>query len=100
MLHVLPVNDIKEHTEESTCECCPTVIIENGEMICIHNAYDLREIGEEKAATFKVGEKALRRKTSCGVVHDTWVEFLVNETYLELIAEFPDDYKKLTGDGQ
>lgn len=41
--HVLPVNDIKEHKEDSTCECKPKVIFENGDMIFIHNSYDKRE---------------------------------------------------------
>jgi hypothetical protein len=41
----------------------------------------------------KVGDKALRRRSSD--VEPEWVEFEVNETYLELIAEFPEDYKPL-----
>ena len=42
--NILPVDDIKDHIEESTCECCPEVeIIENGDMLIIHNAYDGRE---------------------------------------------------------
>ena len=43
-LHIIPLNDLKEHTEESTCECCPELIIENGEMIFVHNSYDKREL--------------------------------------------------------
>ena len=42
--HILPINDIKEHEEESTCECYPCVkIVDGGDMIIIHNAYDGRE---------------------------------------------------------
>jgi len=41
--HILPINDIKEHEESSTCECAPKVITENGELIIIHNSYDGRE---------------------------------------------------------
>ena len=41
--HVLPINDIKEHEESSTCSCNPEVKIENGEMIIIHNAFDGRK---------------------------------------------------------
>lgn len=44
--HVLPVNDLKEHEESSTCACCPKLIIENGEMIFVHNSYDGREFLE------------------------------------------------------
>ena len=46
-LHILPINDLKEHEESSTCECCLKLIIENGEMIFVHNSFDGREIIEE-----------------------------------------------------
>jgi len=46
--HILPVNDLKDHIDKSTCECIPTVkVIETGDMIVIHNSYDGREIVEE-----------------------------------------------------
>lgn len=45
--HVLPVNDLKEHTEDTICECRPKVIFENGNMIVIHNSFDGREYKEE-----------------------------------------------------
>ena len=41
--HVLPVGDLKEHTEETICKCHPRVVFENGNMIIIHNSYDGRE---------------------------------------------------------
>lgn len=44
MITIVPEGDIKEHDRTSTtCDCCPRVIFENGEMIIIHNAYDGRE---------------------------------------------------------
>ncbi len=43
MINIVPVNDLKEHTEESTCDCNPELVIENGEMILVHNAYDNRD---------------------------------------------------------
>lgn len=47
-IHVYPVNDLKEHdTENTTCECCPAVVFEEGEMIVVHNSFDGREDGEE-----------------------------------------------------
>lgn len=46
-IHAYPLNDLKEHIFESTCDCCPTVIIQNGEMIVCHNSFDGREIIEE-----------------------------------------------------
>lgn len=42
-LHILPINDIKEHQELSTCECGPRIEFENGEMIIVHNSFDGRE---------------------------------------------------------
>ena len=45
-IHILPINDIKEHEETTTCECCPSVAFENGEMIIIHNSFDKRELNE------------------------------------------------------
>ena len=44
--HVLPVNDIDEHEESSTCKCKPKVIFENEEMIITHNSFDKREVDE------------------------------------------------------
>jgi len=46
-IHIYPLDDLKEHVLESTCECQPTVIIENGELIVCHNAFDGRELIEE-----------------------------------------------------
>jgi len=43
MIHILPVNDYIEHEEATTCICEPDIIIENGEMIVVHNALDERE---------------------------------------------------------
>lgn len=45
--HVTPINDLKEHTTESTCECQPRLITENGEMILVHNSFDGREDTED-----------------------------------------------------
>jgi hypothetical protein len=44
----------------------------------------------------KLGDKVLRRKSNGGEL-DTWVECHVNETYLPLINEFPNDFKQLDG---
>lgn len=45
MNNVKPINDLIEHSDDSTCPCCPEVIIEpeSGEMIVVHNALDGRE---------------------------------------------------------
>lgn len=42
--HILPVNDIKEHVEASTCHCNPIVkVLEGGDLLVIHSSYDRRE---------------------------------------------------------
>jgi hypothetical protein len=39
MIHVLPVNDLREHVETVDCWCGPSV--DDG--VCVHNAMDERE---------------------------------------------------------
>ena len=42
--HLLPINDLKEHEDSTTCDCNPNVEFhEDGDMIVIHNSYDGRE---------------------------------------------------------
>lgn len=43
IINIVPENDLDVHVEDSTCECRPKVIFENGEMIIVHNAFDGRE---------------------------------------------------------
>lgn len=52
--YVLPINDIKEHEEESTCSCNPKVeVLPNGDMLIIHNSFDGREYVEILRETTK-----------------------------------------------
>jgi len=54
MWNILPTNDLKPHTEDSTCECHPTVdFLENGELRIIHNSFDGREVYEELLNGYK-----------------------------------------------
>jgi hypothetical protein len=47
-LHILPLNDLKEHTESDDCGCKPRVeYVGEGEKLVIHNSYDGREFWEE-----------------------------------------------------
>jgi len=41
--HVLPVKDVKNHSEFYTCHCKPEIKIESGNMIIVHNSFDGRE---------------------------------------------------------
>lgn len=44
IFHVLPDNDSQPHSEESTCVCHPKVIVvENGNIVIVHNSFDGRE---------------------------------------------------------
>lgn len=42
-LHVVPVNDLREHVLCRSCWCHPTVDTDGGEDVVIHNALDQRE---------------------------------------------------------
>lgn len=45
--HILPTNDIDTHEESTICKCEPKLeILEDGDMMIIHNAFDGREIIE------------------------------------------------------
>jgi len=45
--HVIPTNDKKPHIKNECCSCKPSVIIvENGNRIIVHNAFDYRELFE------------------------------------------------------
>ena len=47
-LHVLPVNDIRLHSESGEiCHCNPRIDRSNDEVLVIHNAFDGREMFEE-----------------------------------------------------
>lgn len=47
-IHVLPVNDLKEHTESDDCECQPRVeYVGEGGKVVVHNSYDGREYWEQ-----------------------------------------------------
>lgn len=41
----------------------------------------------------EIGNKMLRRNHNYPDEPEQWIEFVVNETYIELISEFPDDYR-------
>lgn len=45
--HILPINDIYTHEENTTCRCRPSIELENGDMIVIHNSFDGREYIEQ-----------------------------------------------------
>ncbi len=47
MINIIPINDIEEHEEDSSCWCCPEIINEDGELIIVHNAFDGRTLNEE-----------------------------------------------------
>lgn len=51
--HIIPINDNEDHEEMSTCKCGPAMeILENGDMMFVHNSYDHREINE--AGEYKI----------------------------------------------
>ena len=58
MIHILPIDDLKEHTEGVDCQCNPEVRYADGdgvlpEPICIHNSWDGREFIEQAEQLIK-----------------------------------------------
>ena len=51
----------------------------------------MKENMSETKNKFKIGERALRRRSSDR--EPIWVEFIVNKTYRQLMVEFPEDYR-------
>lgn len=47
MWNIIPIADTKEHIHDSTCQCKPRIIEENGILIANHQAFDGREIAEK-----------------------------------------------------
>ena len=46
-IYVLPVNDLKEHSETDDCECHPRIeYVGEGGKVVVHNSYDGREFYE------------------------------------------------------
>lgn len=45
-IHVLPENDLKDHTQSDSCECGPKIRYVDGGKLVVHNAYDGREVIE------------------------------------------------------
>lgn len=46
-IHVLPVNDIAEHSESDDCICHPKIsYVDGGGKVVVHNSFDGREILE------------------------------------------------------
>lgn len=41
---------------------------------------------------FQIGDIAYRRNEDNEIQPEAWVQFTVNQTYLKLIEEFPEDY--------
>ena len=49
MVHVYPLNDLREHDLQSAdCACNPRLLIIQGSgMVVVHNAFDAREVLEQ-----------------------------------------------------
>lgn len=47
-VHVMPVNDMREHVESGDCWCQPSIErFSNGNALIVHNAMDGRELVEQ-----------------------------------------------------
>lgn len=46
MINVIPLNDLKDHTDND-CLCKPKIEIVNNVTLVIHNSFDCRELTEK-----------------------------------------------------
>lgn len=46
-VHVLPVDDLKEHVESVDCPCQPYVEVIGASLLIVHHSWDGREYFEE-----------------------------------------------------
>lgn len=46
-IHVVPLDDLKPHTESDDCECRPKIEYVEGGKLVIHHSYDGREFFEK-----------------------------------------------------
>lgn len=50
-IHIEPLRDLKPHIMSEACKCEPRVeVLENGNRLVVHNAYDGREFYENDEA--------------------------------------------------
>ena len=54
-IHVVPLNDLKEHIDSVACRCRPSVEMVKRSRVVIHNSFDGREFFEEEAEVQKRG---------------------------------------------
>lgn len=47
-LHVVPLNDLRDHEESETCWCRPVGIFDGDGVVIVHNSMDGREHTIEK----------------------------------------------------
>ena len=46
MINVLPINDLRDHEEATSCWCHPRLILDAPEIIAVHHSADGRELLE------------------------------------------------------
>lgn len=58
-VHVIPIDDIKEHTFDANCPCGPDAEIIGAGIKYLHHSWDLRELFEEVEEILNGGEDML-----------------------------------------
>jgi ascorbate-specific PTS system EIIC-type component UlaA len=96
-IHILPINDLKEHEELSTCACNPKMLTENGEMIFVHNSYDGRELFEEINEYLNNKEMTTEKQkldAALDVVADSVLHGWTIESKIKYVTQIlPDHYE-------
>ena len=52
-INVLPINDIQEHSHHALCPCNPKIDTTDGVFLIIHNAFDGRDLEEERKEIYR-----------------------------------------------
>jgi len=52
-INVLPINDIQVHSHQASCPCNPRVEAVGINFLIIHNAFDGRDLEEERRDIYK-----------------------------------------------
>jgi hypothetical protein len=89
-LHIIPLNDLEEHVEDSTCKCCPRLIMENGEMILVHNSFDGREIRERLEERRKKLQEKIDKTTDHFFIYGYVKQLERIEEELSMLPQLPN----------
>lgn len=80
MIHIFPVSE--RHLEDTTCECFPRVVEEDGEIICVHQSFNALELTEQG---FQIGlESGIKARCGHELIEGDIVETVQGNRFIVL----------------